>query len=175
MRTGDEAPRRQDLRRDHVNEHVADAQWEQPELRSVKELPIGQRAHVARKVEPLERHVQPAGERANVFVLGNDAGRDQHAVGADAEGDGSLLGAGERARRQLGTQAIEFRTARAPAALRTKNDAAWFRHEWPRWRTRPPVFDPLEIDTTQAAAPSRHLVYKQAADGPSHATTKFEV
>jgi len=38
--------------------------------------------------------------------------------------------------------------------------------ERPCGRAASPVFAVLELNATQTAAPSRHLVYKQAADGP---------
>ncbi len=105
-------------------------------------------------------------------ILGDDARGDQHAVGADPERNGALLRSRQRAGRQAAAQAIEFGTMRPRPAVRARADAAWLRHRGPGDRPASPVIRPVEINATQAAAPSRQLVYKASRHRP-FATSKF--
>ena len=123
MRAGDKAAGGQILRRDDPDERIADAERQQSELLCIEKLLIAQRAHRARQLEPLERHAQPAGERADVVVLRDDARGDQHAVGADPERDGALLGGGKvpggnRPRRQSSSGQCERARLCGPRPVR---------------------------------------------------------
>src|SRR5947207_2694698 len=84
--------------------------------------------------------VSQAARTGGGHTAADSAGR---AMRANAERDRALLVGGQRAGRELGTQAIEFRAARACP------DAACLRHEEVRRCASPPLFGPLEINPTQ--------------------------
>ena len=87
--------RAENLRRHDIDKRVRDAQRQQAGFCRLEQPVIRQRAGGARQVEPLERHLQPSGERPHVIVLGKMPRRDQDLIGTDVERKRPLLGCGE--------------------------------------------------------------------------------
>ena len=169
MCSSHETPGGEDLWRHHVHKRAPYPQRQQARIYRIQEPVVRQRAGGPWDIKPLERHLQPSGQRPHVVVFGDGTRRDQHAIGADTERGGALLGRRKGTGWQAAAQAIEFRAAGARPALR-QVDAARFGNKRPDRSAPTPLRRPFELDDTQTAAPPRLFVYKQAAGGGPNTT-----
>jgi threonine aldolase len=72
---------------------------------------VVERAACARRVvERVEDHAEALAQRAQIGFLAQGAGSDQHAVGADAQRGGSILGGLDHIAGEQRAHAINFRT-----------------------------------------------------------------